>query len=337
MPMGCPKLNNDRLATRRSILAMAAAIGLMPAATRAAVESNLVVIGKDGWLFPIWDEVRHSEPAVVRRVIDTLNQGVALLNAAKIEVAISLTPSKSRVFRDMLPNDVKWTAESDRRYASALDDLRRPGTLVPDQATLFASLRKQVPADSLFFKADTHWTAVGAEQSAKLMAQEIAQKRPLPPSKQPGSHLAPAVTIRQERNDLAAMLPQAEQSNYPFQSYALRKPAEAAGGALLDDDTADVVVIGNSYMQPVYGYSSVLSEQLGRPVGLFWKVHQMSPYWDMLTYLGSDASKKQRPRLIVWNLEESDLESMSSNPGTWGSTAMAPAAFLSGLQKALGA
>ena len=127
-----------------------------------------------------------------------------------------------------------------------------------------------------------------------------------------------------------------DQAKYPFQSY-MHKPVKADAGSLLDDDTPDVVVMGNSFMQPIYGFADVVSEQLDRPVALTWKVHQFSPYYDMLTFVRSDGFKKQRPKMIVWNFAETDMEVSSDNPGAWGQTAMPPAAFLSDLRKALSA
>ncbi len=321
---------------RRGFLAAAAAAMLPWAPPARAATVNMVTVGRDGWLFPVWDQVRHSDAATVRRVTETLNEAIAILAAAKIEVAVSLTPAKSRVYRDYLPDDVRWAAEAEQRYGLALAQLRQPGTLVPDQAALFAQLRTQRSNEPLFFKADTHWTAFGAGQSATLLAQEARNKLHLPQGGKPGIQLAAPETITQEHNDLASLLPAAEQSKYPFQSYAVRKPAAAGGSALLANDAADVLVMGNSYMQPAYGYASVVSEQLDRPVSLFWKVHQMSPYWTMLQYLASDVFAKQRPRLIVWNLAEGDMESAANNSGTWGSTAMPPAAFLDALHKTLG-
>ena len=331
-----------RLATagtlgRRSLLAAApGALLLGRAAPAHAAIVNSCVIGSDGWLFLAFDSVRRSDLGLVRRTAKTVNEAVAALNAAKIEIVLSFTPAKSRVYREFLPADFKWAGDAEKRYAVALEELRRPGTLVPDQATMFAEARKQHPEELLFFKADTHWTAPGAEKAAVFVASAIKEKIQLPPSSKPGTQLAAATPVVQERNDLAAMLPVADQSKYPFQRY-MHKAIKTEGGGLLDDDTADVVVMGNSFMQPLYGFADVMSQQLNRPVSLMWKVHQFSPYYDMLTYLRSDGFKKQRPKMIVWNFAETDMEVSSDNPGAWGQTAMSPAAFLADLHKALSA
>ena len=323
---------------RRSVIAAAAAGALLQGTRPAhATIVNNCVIGRDGWLFAAWDEIRHSEASKVHRVTATLNEAIAALKAAKVEVAVSLTPSKSRIYREFLPDDYKWSPEAEKRYALAADDLRHAGTVVPDQATALLDARKQKPDQLLFFKADTHWTGEGAEIAAQLVAREIKAKVALPASAKPGTKLAPAAPVTQERNDLAALLPPGETSKYPFQSYMLRKPFADTGAGLLADDAPDVLVMGNSYMQPVYGFASIVSEQLNRPVELQWKVHQFSPYFNMLNLVRSDRFKKQKPRLIVWDFEESDMETPADNPGAWGQSAMPVSAFLSGLHGALSA
>lgn len=320
---------------RRTMLAGATAALAMPHAASATIVNNCV-IGKDGWLFPAWDEIRHTDLGRVHKVATTLNEAVAALKAAKIDVAISLTPSKSRIYREFLPDDYRFSPEAEKRYSASLDELRKGGTVVPDQATALMDAKRQNPGELLFLKADTHWTGPGAQVAAMLVAREIKAKINLPASSAPGAKLGPATTMTQERNDLSALLPSAEQSKYTYQTYPLRKPVTEGAGGLLADDTADVLVMGNSYMQPIYGFSSVVSEQLNRPVALQWKVHQFSPYYNMLNLVKSDSFKARKPKLIIWDMEESDMETESNNPGAWGSSAMPPATFLSTLHSALG-
>ena len=316
-------------------MAGAASVAFAPAAGWAA-EVNGVIIGRDGWLFAASSNIRRSDPAMIARVADVLNTGIGLMKQAGMQLAISVTPGKARVYREFLPDDYKWSPEAERRYGLILSALRRAATVVPDQAAMFATMRQQHPEAAYWFKADTHWTAAGAEQSARLMAADLKTAVRLPPAARPAVQLAPPVDVVQERNDLAGLLPPAQQASYPYQHYLVRKPVVAGGGGLLEDDSADVLVIGNSYMQPAYGYANVLSEQLGRPTSLYWKVHQQSLYFTMLAYLKSDSFKKQRPKLVVWNVAEDDFEVNSNNPGAWGQTAMPAPSFLAELKQALG-
>ena len=125
---------------RRAVLAGGAAASLLfPGPQARAAIVNMCVVGTDGWLFPAFDEVRRSDLALVRRTAGQVNDAVAVLKAAKLDVVLSFTPAKSRVYREFLPADFKWSPDAEKRYSVALEELRRPGTLVPDQATMFAT------------------------------------------------------------------------------------------------------------------------------------------------------------------------------------------------------
>jgi alginate O-acetyltransferase complex protein AlgJ len=324
--------------TRRTVLGGAAG-GVFATVTsrraRAAVV-DLVAVGKDGWLFPIWDEVRRVEIKRLPQVVDRLGQAMDLMKGAKIQVAIVLTPVKSRIYKEFLPDDFKFTTEPDHRYAMALEQLRHTGALVPDLAAPLLAMRTAEPNKPLFFRADTHWTALGAEAAATEVARQIQDKFHLPASAQPGTKLGPLVTALQSKNDLAALLPPAQAAQYPLESFQIHQVEDGQeSGALVDDDAADVVLIGNSFMQPKLGFQPMLSNQLNRPVSLVWKVHQVGPYQTLLSYLHSEAFRRQRPNLIVWNFHETDITTPSDRRDGWGQNAMAPQAFLDALRQAI--
>ena len=132
-------------------------------------------------------------------------------------------------------------------------------------------------------------------------------------------------------------MPPADAAKYKLESYPLRAVLGGAGSnALLEDDAADVVVIGNSYMQPRFGFASMLSNQLNRPVTLVWKVHQYGPYQTLLSYFGSESFRRKRPNVIVWNFHETDMIIPSDRKDGWGQNVIAPQAFLDGVRKAVG-
>jgi alginate O-acetyltransferase complex protein AlgJ len=321
--------------SRRAVLA-GLTTALIPGSAHAVIV-NLVAIGKDGWLFPIWDEVRRVDLKRIKPVVDVVAQAVEIMNKANIQVVFALTPVKSRVYQEMLPDDFKFSADPERRYAVSMDELKRTGSLVPDMFAPLQALRKSQPTAAVFFKADTHWSAIGAEAAATAMAKEMLAKLKLPPSPQPGTKLGGSTSMSQEKNDLADLLPQADRANYPLENYPLRAVQPAAGGGgLLDDAPADVVVVGNSYMQPRFGFSAMLSNQLNRPVQLVWKVHAYGPYQTLLTYFASDAFKRRKPAVIVWNFHETDMIIPSDRKDGWGNNVIAPQLFLDAVRKAVG-
>ena len=307
--------------------------GLPVRSSRGAIVS-VVAIGRDGWLFPTFDAVQRFDIQRFTRVTQCINDAVGVMKQAGIEVALALTPAKSRVLAEYLPADFTWTPEARQRYPTALAVLRRSGAVVPDLDAVLDSAHKARPSDLLFFKSDTHWTTRGAEPAAIAVAQEIRANLTLPASSKPGVQFGPATEILQETSDLSDLLPTAQQAKYPLITFPKRKIVAAPGQSpLADDDTADTVVIGNSWMQPRFDFAAMLSNQLKRPVALSWRVHQVSPYRNLLGTLGGPLFQKRNPKLVVWNFHEPDMEYEVDSQAFWGQTAMTPAAFLADLGK----
>lgn len=318
---------------RRGLLAVAGGLALSrPALARI---HDQVVVGQDGWLYPAWDDVRTANARRIPRVTGVIGEAVAALKQAGIETVLLLMPPKARIYPEFLPPDFAWAPPAQARYGVGLAELAKSGALVPDLAVALQAARRAQPNDLLYLKADTHWTAVGAEAAATAVAQQVKQRLRLPPPRGPGMRLAAPSLLRQDTNDLAEMLPPAEQARYPVQSYRIHQPQQQAGG-LLADAGGDVVVIGNSFMQPKYNFAAMLSNQLDRPVTLFWKIHRFGPYRTLLDYVGGATFRAQRPKLVLWNINEGNLETSPDNAGIWGPNAMASQAFMGDLRRALG-
>ncbi len=322
---------------RRAVLGGLAAVAAMGATTqtRAAIV-DLVAIGRDGWLFPIWDEVRDVDLKRLGHVADICGSVVEALTKANIQVAFAVTPTKSRVYQALLPDDFKFGAEPEKRYGAALTALNRIA-FAPDLLAPLTAQRDANKAEPVFFKADTHWTGSGSQAAAAELARQIQAHYQAPASAQPGTKLAPQSVQTWERNDLANLLPAAMSVKYSPEDYRIQQPAAAAGGAaLLEDDAADVLLVGHSFMQPRLGFAAMLSNKMNRPVGLFWKVHQFGPYQILLGGLASESFRRKRPALIVWNFHETDMTSGPDRRDVWGQNAMPTSAFLSQLKQTLG-
>ncbi|MDR3524133.1 MAG: hypothetical protein P4L66_08505 [Acetobacteraceae bacterium] len=325
---------------RRTLLGgMAAGALALTAGSRAAQAEimGLVVVGSDGWLYPIWDEVRRFEMAHFQTTTKLIIDAVNIMRKAGIEVAISLTPSKSRIYREFLPKDFAWVPDADKRYEFALSTLTKGGVLVPDLATLFLAARKANPTTEYFFHTDTHWTPAGSELAAGEMSKQILAKMKLPANPAGGKKLGDYTKMIQAKNDLAEQLPPAVKAKYTKEYYSIRKDdADTGGAGLLEDDKADTELVGNSYTQPKYGYAPYLSKGLNRPVGLTWRVHQYGSYAILLEYLNSQAFKATRPKLIIWDFEETDMEGPPDRKDFWGEHAMSVDQFLGSVTKAVG-
>ena len=200
------------LPRRRMLAALAVgALGGLPPPARSA-EASLCIVGRDNWLFSPFDNIRRSTPATVAKVVQTISAAAGILHDAKIGVALSFLPSKARVYREFLPDDLRFTPEADGRYRTALDALRPSGAVLFDGVAFFAAVRRTQPATDLYFRADSHWVAVGAAAMAAEMARQVTLAGILPPSSKPGMALSDPRPVVQEHNDLAALLPLADQA-----------------------------------------------------------------------------------------------------------------------------
>jgi alginate O-acetyltransferase complex protein AlgJ len=324
---------------RRNFLLGSVALGAAAARPNPANAKiqGLVIIGKDDWLFPIWDDVTRTDLKAIDTVSAVYDTAIDLLAKAKIQTVMMISPAKSRIYHDMLPDDLQYSADSTARYDRARTSLAKNGTLVPDLATPLLALHKAQPTLPLYFKGDTHWTGPAAEVAATALAVAIKDKIKLPAAPGPAVAFAPTIgRSKQERNDLAVMLTGPDKAKYKLEEFAVHTVAQNAGGLLEGDTPGDVVLIGNSFTQPRFGFANMLSNQLGRPVTLYWKVHQFGPYFTLLDYLASPIYKARKPALIIWDYHETDCTVPPEHKDVWATSAMPTAEFLGKLRTALG-
>lgn len=322
--------------TRRASLAggLAGTLG-MPIGAARAQQPTLVEIGSEGWLFPVWDRIQRIDTPALRQVLQTMSESISVLRAAQIQVAICLIPSRKRLMRQYLPAGTTVAADAAQRYSLTIAESIRAGALAPDLDALFRNQMQRSPAHPLFFKTDTHWTPIGAELAAVEMARQMRAQMQFTASSRPGTRLGDLRPMMLAAGDLTQHVPPAQRANFGSEQSLLRQILPAEGpAALLEDDSYDTVVVGTSNVQPRFGFQPVLSNQLVRPVGLAWRPNNVGTYAALLEYLRSDAFRRQRPRVLVWNHLEQDMVNTTSN-SAWGAAAIAPAEFIAQLRRAL--
>lgn len=302
---------------------------------RAELTSK-VVIGNDGWLFPQWEDIRRVSLPRVRQVCGLIGEVTRNFARAKIQMAIVLVPTKARQYPQALPVEFQSSPDAVARYGVALDLLRASGAIVPDLATILAAAQA-ANKDSLFFKADTHWTAIGAETAAIELAR-LARPLLPPPDGLKGTSLG-GTQIHVHTGDLVGLLPEANRASFPQEKFRIRSAAAATGrtslgGGLLDNDQADVAVVGNSYMMPYFGFPLVLSNALGRPVELAWQTARIGPYRTLLDFLASPQFRRTGTRMLVWQMNEGSLEQMPDARDWWENSSLMPgSAFLTEVER----
>ncbi len=320
---------------RHLLIAAAAACAGRPA--QAQIEGRLVH-GSDGWLFPIWEDIRRLNEPGLHQALELIDQTVQGLRQAGIAVAVTIAPSRARIYADRLPPDFQPAAAVTARYGRALQRLRQGGALVPDFAGVLATLR-QSQTEPVYFRADSHWTGIGAEACATDLANLITTHAELDRARVPGTRLGGWETRRQD-NDLVPILPEAERSAYPpetFRAHRILTASATGHAALLDEPDADLVVVGNSYTVPFLNFTPMLSNRLNRPVSLAWQIGSVSPHRTLLDYLASAMFRGARPKLVVWHHLESGIEHPCDDTGWWGASAMPIEAYRQRLRQLLAA
>ncbi|MDB5377658.1 MAG: alginate biosynthesis protein algJ precursor, partial [Rubritepida sp.] len=317
-------------ASRRAVLAASAAGGLAtaPLATPALAQAGLVTVGTNGWIFPVWDKIDGLDNAALRETVQVVANAVTALRAGRMDVVICLIPSRKRMMRQFMPAGSRYLPEVERRYSVSVAEFRRAGALVPDLDAHFRNVMGRDPNRQIFWKTDTHWTPVGAEMAAIEVARQMREQLGMPPSSRPGTRLGDLRQMTLAAGDLARYASTQRGAYGPEESWIRQVLGVEGPAALLADDTSDVTVVGTSYVQPRFGFAPVLSNQVLRPVGLFWKPNSVGAYFTLLEYLKSEDFRRNRPRALVWNLLEPDMVT-STNNSAWGQAAMPAANFLS--------
>jgi alginate O-acetyltransferase complex protein AlgJ len=266
--------------------------------------------GCPGWLF-LRDELNvyaDGDDHLARRALtvaavqrELASHGIALL--------VAVVPDKSRIDPQRLCG-LDRPVSLGARLGNWTSRLAAEGVPVLD---LSGALREG-PGDA-FFRTDTHWTQDGAGAAARAVAQRIrAMGVPLGSSKS-GYRVADRSPARRP-GDLVRLaglddLPVSWQPtpeiaigrNYIHQAQA----AASADDLFGDADLPNIAVIGTSY-STTSDFVPQLALALGTGVGNF--AREGGKFGGSArAYLASAAYAQTPPKLIVWELDERDLQS----------------------------
>ena len=266
--------------------------------------------GCPGWLF-LRDELsvyadgdrhlaeRAATVAAVQRAL--ARRGIALL--------VAVVPDKSRIEQQHLcgldrpavlaPRLTQWMSRLDAANVPALD--------------LAAALRT-VQRDA-YFRTDTHWTQDGAGAAAQAVAQRIRTMGVTLGASKPGYRVVEKPPARRP-GDLVRLaglddLPPTWQPTPEIvasRDYVHEATAATSADDLFGDtDLPDIAVIGTSY-STTSDFVPQMALALGTGVGNF--AHEGAKFGGSArTYFASPAFAQTPPKLIVWELDERDLQS----------------------------
>jgi len=295
-------------------------LALLAAPINDASGRDAVLEGRQNWLFAGWENLKEANPSAERSSIGLISDLSRLLAQRQIKLIVVIVPLKPRYYETLLPDGVTLSEAIQKRYDSQLVELRAAGVTALD---LREALKTVVTAKKeVFYRADFHWTTFAAEAAADDVAASLVADGPLPGKAGSGMPLGEWITDR-HLGDLAAnFLPPERKRAIGPDAYVIRKPVDAAAG-LLDTEPAPVAVVGNSFVQPYFGFPQRLSNKIDRPVSLKWNPGDIGPWATMLQYLRGAEFQNHAPVFIVWQFNEAQIQNGPDARGEWAAQGIA--------------
>lgn len=298
------------------IQSMAAIAAVLLAFAPPAMARDAVLEGKSNWLFAGWESLTVARPDAERASIKLISDVGRLLAQKNVKLIVAIVPLKPRYYESLLPDGSAMSDIVRGRYDRELTDLRAAGVNTPDIRDAF----KAVVADKkeVFYRTDFHWTTFAAEATADLIASVVTAQGPLPGNAGSGAQLGEWMNDR-HLGDLAAnFLPPERKRAIGPDVYVIRSATKPAAG-LLDADPFPVAVVGNSFVQPYFGFPQRLSNKIDRPVALKWNPGDVGPWATLLQYLQSADFTTSSVRYLVWQFNEAQVQNGPDAVGEWAS------------------
>ncbi|KRR27910.1 hypothetical protein CQ14_08730 [Bradyrhizobium lablabi] len=318
---------------RRPLANLIAATAVFFATTTVSVARDAVLEGKQNWLFAGWESLTITKPAAEKSSIGLIAGASRQFTKKNIKLIVLIVPLKPRYYEPLLPDGAAMSDDIRKRYDMLLTELRASGVTAIDVRDAFKTV--VAGKQEVFYRADFHWTTFAAEASADEVAALILSSGPLPGKAGTGMKLGDWINDR-HLGDLAAnfLSPERKREIGP-EAYVIRQAPKVAAG-LLDSDPAPVAVVGNSFVQPYFGFSQRLSNKIDRPVSLKWNPGDVGPWATLLQYLKSSEFAGHPPQFVVWQFNEAQLQNGPDAVGEWAAQSItSPADWNARLQEAL--
>lgn len=219
-----------------------------------------------------------------------------------VELMVVYQPTRGLVNREKLTPEEKQKFNYDlarKNYLKTVEDFRKTGIWVTDLSPLFDE--KNVDT-AYYFQADHHWTPMGADRTAKLVAETLKQV--------PGFSDIPKKEFASKRTGL---LPKAGTlhktaaqlcgTSYPIQyvdRYETEPVGEASGDSLFGDDSdPQITLVGTSNSGPAYNFGGFLEQHTGAQV-LNMAVSGGGFDSAILQYMTSKEFHDHPPKILIW-------------------------------------
>lgn len=300
----------------------AAATALIVVSTPAAAR-DAVLEGKSNWLFAGWESLTAVKPNAEKASIELISETARVLGQRHITLIVTIVPLKPRYYETLLPDGATMSEAIRSRYDRLLVELRAGGVVTPDVREAFQAV--VAAKNEVFYRTDFHWTTFAAEATADLVASVIASRGPLPGRSGTGAQLGEWINDR-HLGDLAAnfLTPERKRAIGP-EAYVIRNAAKPSVG-LLDAEPSSVAVVGNSFVQPYFGFPQRLSNKVDRPVGLKWNPGDVGPWATLLQFLGSSEFTGNPVKFVVWQFNEAQIQNGPDAVGDWAAQSISSTA-----------
>jgi alginate O-acetyltransferase complex protein AlgJ len=262
--------------------------------------AGAVITGQDGWLFPAWESLNKVDNPGTARSIALIKDVQQQLGREAIELVVLIVPMKAPFYAQRLPADQPLSAAVVQRYDRLQGALTDAGLTTLNIKPILQATEQGT--QTAFYRADYHWTAWSAENTADATAKLITGRYSLQGEPGGGAVLGQWFDKRAFGDLASNFLPAIKRRAIGRDIYTVRHQVEKS--LLIDDAPAPVQVIGNSFVQPYLGYTQKLSNALDRPVNLTWNPGDVGPWATLLQYLESPDFAQHRPQVIIWQFNE---------------------------------
>ena len=280
----------------------------------AAADPSPGIVGKDGWLFYRYEAADLSTADTITSV-QLITRISRVLARNDVTLAVALVPVKMRIYAEHLPADYKLTPYMAGQYDRLAKALRAGSVHFIDLNSAFMQSALRAGDTPLFYRLDTHWSPSGAMLAAETIKAGIDADPAL-------ARQVDALPVQKYRvswddrkkmdpaNDLVPQLPKG--SGDPGQEaamhfYVARETPSTTG--LLDEVAGPgITLLGSSYSADWTQFPNALRYALQREVlSLFVPANQGS-WVGFESYLRDDAFQTRRPKLILWEVPERDMQ-----------------------------
>jgi len=148
---------------------MAALIGYGLPCTNATADEQMVIVGRDGWLYFSHEMTKAAveKPGIATslEIIDKFNR---ILKRKGITLTIAMVPLKVRIYPEHLPPGANLSNDLITNYDRALSILKADGVNMIDLNSAFLRNKPKNSSDlPLYYPLDTHWSPAGALLAAE--------------------------------------------------------------------------------------------------------------------------------------------------------------------------